>query len=63
MARGASDRSFLTERRAVGLVGAAFLATVGSWFVTRIGYVELLLFFLIFAAVFTGLNYAVYRYE
>lgn len=63
MDRGGSDRSFLTERRAVGLVGAALLATAGYWFVTRIGYVELLVFFLIFAAVFTGLNYAMYRYE
>lgn len=63
MARDDSDGPFLTERRAVGLVGAALIATVGYWFVTRIGYVELLVFFLIFAAVFTGLNYAMYRYE
>ena len=63
MARDTGAGPFLTERRVLGLLGAAVIATVGSWLVTRIGTVEVLIFFLIFAAVFGGLNYAVYRYD
>lgn len=62
MTRDADHGAFLTERRVAGLVVAGLVATLGYWFVTRIGYLELLLFFLIFTAVFTGLNYALYRY-
>lgn len=63
MTRDVADGTFLTERRVLGLLAAGLVATVGYWFVTRIGYLELLLFFLIFTAVFTGLNYALYRYD
>ena len=55
--------SFLTERRVAGLLGAALVATAGYWFVTRIELLEGLLFFLVFAVVFSALNYAVYRYD
>lgn len=63
MARDHADAPFLTERRVLGLLGAAVVATAGYWLVTRIGPVEVLLFFLVFAAVFAGLNYALYRYD
>ena len=64
--QGAGDSPpgpFLTERRVVGLLGAALLATAAYWAVTRISGLEVVLFFLVFATVFTGLNYALYRYD
>lgn len=63
MVRDHVDEPFLTERRVIGLLGAAVVATVGYWLVTRIAFVEVVLFFLIFAAVFAGLNYALFRYD
>jgi hypothetical protein len=54
---------FLTERRVLGLAGAAVVATIGYWAVTRIALLEAIVFFVIFAAVFTGLNYAIHRYD
>lgn len=63
MARKQAEGPFLTERRVLGLLGAAVVATIGYWLVTRIGWLEVVLFFLIFAAVFAGLNYALYRYD
>lgn len=74
-AGGSPPDPFLTERRVVGLLGAALLATVGYWVATliggamgywvveRIGGLQMVLFFLVFATVFTGLNYALYRYD
>ena len=63
MVRDHVDGPFLTERRVLGLLGAAVVATIGYWLVTQIPLVEVVLFFLIFAAVFASLNYAVYRYD
>lgn len=63
MAAGAPEPPFLTERRAIGLLGAAVLATAGYAVVTGIGVLEITLFFVIFAAVFTALNYALWRYD
>lgn len=63
MARETTREPFLTERRVLGLLGAAVVATIGYWAVTRIDPLETVLFFLVFAAVFAGLNYAVYRYD
>ena len=63
MARETAEGPFLTERRVLGLLGAAVVATIGYWLVTRIGWLEVVLFFLVFAAVFAGLNYALYRYD
>lgn len=63
MATEPPSGTFLTERRVIGLVGAAVVATVGYWLVTRIDLLEAVVFFVIFAAVFTGLNYAIHRYD
>ena len=62
-ARDTADDHFLTERRVLGLVGASIVATAGYWLVTPIGSLEALLFFVVFLAVFAGLNYAVFRYD
>lgn len=68
MATEPPEGPFLTERRVLGLIGAAVLATVAYWVVTvgfgnTIDLLQVVVFFLIFAAVFTGLNYAVHRYD
>ena len=63
MAREADMDQFLTERRVAGLLGAAVVATAGYWFVTRIDFLEGIVFFLVFATVFSALNYALYRFD
>lgn len=63
MSPDAPDGPFLTERRIAGLLVAAVVATAGYWLVARIELLQLVVFFLIFAAVFAGLNYLVYRYD
>ena len=55
--------SFLTGRRALGLLGATLIATVAYGVVTSIGPLEGAIFFVIFGAVFTLLNYAVWKYD
>lgn len=60
--RGAIE-AFLTERRVAGLLGAAVLATVAYGLVTRISWLNAAIFFVIFLAVFSLLNYAVWRYD
>lgn len=63
MAEQEPDRPFLSERRAIGLLGAAVIATAAYGFVTGISLLEGAIFFVIFAIVFTALNYAVWRYD
>lgn len=63
MAEGDAGTAFLTERRALGLLGASVLATVAYGVVTGISPLEAAVFFVIFAIVFTALNYALYRYD
>lgn len=58
-----SDGRFLTPRRAGGLLGASVLATVAYGIVTNISPLNAVIFFFVFVAVFTGLNYAVWRYD
>ena len=58
-----SPNTYLSERRVLGLLGAAVVATAGYWFVTRIEPLEVVLFFLVFGVVFVALDYAVYRYD
>ena len=63
MAQDPHVDQFLTERRVAGLLGAAVVATAGYWLVTRIDLLEGVLFFLVFAVVFSALNYALYRFD
>ena len=69
MAEQEPDRPFLSERRVLGLLGAAVLATVAYGLVTIYLYensfdlLRWIIFFVIFAVVFTGLNYALWRYD
>lgn len=55
--------AFLTERRILGLLGASLIATVAYGLVTHFNLLEGAIFFVIFTAVFTALNYAVWRYD
>lgn len=63
MATGDRAHGFLTTRRAAGLLGASLLATVAYGVVTHIGPANAVVFFVVFVLVFTGLNYALYRYD
>lgn len=54
---------FLTERRALGLLGATLIATIAYGVVTNISLLEGVIFFVIFAAVFSLLNWAVWKYD
>lgn len=63
MAEADPGDPFLTERRVLGLLGASLLATVAYGVVTGISLLHGVVFFVIFALVFAGLNYAVYRYD
>mgnify|MGYP000047144671 CR=1 FL=1 len=63
MAEQKPERPFMSERRAIGLLGAAVLATVAYGVVTGISLLEGAIFFVIFALVFTALNYAVWRWD
>jgi len=63
LAESEVEGPFLTERRVVGLLGASVIATAAYGVVTRISLLEGVIFFVIFALVFAGLNYAVYRYD
>ena len=63
MAAADPDGPFFTERRAAGLLGAAVVATVAYGLVTNISWLNAAIFFVIFAVVFTGLNYALWRYD
>lgn len=63
MATGDREPPFLSERRALGLLAASVLATGGYAIATGIQPLESVVFFVIFAVVFTALNYAVWRYD
>jgi|GEM_PF-5852491 len=76
MAEPDPEERFLTERRTVGLIGASILATIayqvgtaislGSGGMTFTGFdlgLVTVIFFFIFTAVFTLLNYAVWKYD
>lgn len=67
MADADRDTPFLSERRALGLIGAALVATIAYGFVTIALYANpfdltrWVIFFVVFALVFTGLSYLVWR--
>ena len=63
MSESDHEAPFLTERRVLGLLGAAVIATVAYGVVTDISLLNALIFFVIFMAVFTGLNYALHRWD
>lgn len=76
MAEPDPEERFLTERRTLGLVGASILATIAYQVGTAISFesggvtftgldlgLVTVIFFFIFTAVFTLLNYAVWKYD
>lgn len=76
MAEPDPEERFLTERRTLGLLGASILATIAYQVGTAMRFesgglsftgIDLglvtVIFFLIFTAVFTLLNYAVWKYD
>lgn len=69
MAETEPEGRFLSERRALGLLGAAVLATAAYGVVTvylfdnPFDLLRWVIFFVVFALLFTALNYAVWRYD
>lgn len=63
MAGSDSEAPFLSERRVLALLGASVLATVAYGLVTDISLLNAVIFFVIFAIVFSGLNYALHRWD
>lgn len=63
MAAGDTDPPFFSGRRVAGFIGAAVIATVAYGVVTDISPLNAVVFFVIFTLVFTGMNYAVWRYD
>ena len=62
MSESDHEAPFLTERRVLGLLGAAVIATVAYGVVTDISLLNAVIFFVIFAVVFTVVYVAFTRY-